>query len=64
MNTLQQGKNEFVIVPGDHEWPVWASTIAEAVQFMSRWIEPAAQDVACAQPAKVSLAAAHPSGAR
>lgn len=54
VDAVQPGKNQLVIVPGDHEWPVWASTIAEAVQFMSRWIEPPAKDVACAASAKIS----------
>jgi S-formylglutathione hydrolase FrmB len=33
----QPGKVAFRVVPGDHEWPVWASTIGDALKYMSAY---------------------------
>lgn len=35
MRGIQPGKVELRIVDGDHEWPVWASTIGDALIYMS-----------------------------
>lgn len=39
MLKVQPGQTELRIVDGDHEWPVWASTIGDAVRYMARFIK-------------------------
>jgi S-formylglutathione hydrolase FrmB len=31
----QPGKTAFRVIPGDHEWPVWAGSIGDALKYVS-----------------------------
>lgn len=42
MLKIQPGQAELRIVDGDHEWPVWASTLGDAVLYMARHLKTSA----------------------
>jgi len=38
LRDIQPKDTEFRVVDGDHEWPVWAATLPEALEFMSGYV--------------------------
>ncbi len=43
VRALQPGQAEFRVVDGDHEWPVWAATIGDAMSYLGRHMAGAPQ---------------------